>query len=194
LRIAESLPVFKIDKDYVTKLDDLPTPSDKAAALEALLIGELSEDDSSFIYRQLGERLQRVKAKKDARDDDTIRRLRELQQIADEIAKVKDEPARLNLTKPGEYGLYTVLRAYSESQDEAYIAECARMMVAHLVSNKLLTIGWSNSKGGRMRVEQSLLAESWNPPYANLGFDPDMENPAFLAPAVEELAKVDGVV
>ena len=31
--IAESLPVFKIDKDYVTKLDELPTPADKAAAL-----------------------------------------------------------------------------------------------------------------------------------------------------------------
>jgi type I restriction enzyme R subunit len=193
LRIAESIPVFKIDKDYVTRLDDFPSPSDKAAALEALLLGELSEDDPSFLYRQLGERLQRIKAKKDARDSDTIQRLQELQQIADETVKAKDEPARLNLTKSGEYGLYTVLRAYSESKDEVYIAECARKMVAHLVSNKLLTIGWSNSKGGRMRVEQSLLAESWNPPYTKLGFDPDMENPAFLAPAVEELAKSDGI-
>ena len=35
--IAESLPVFKIDKDYVSKLDELPTPADKAAALEAAL-------------------------------------------------------------------------------------------------------------------------------------------------------------
>jgi hypothetical protein len=66
LHIAESLPVFKIDKDYVTKLDELPTPADKAAALEAILTGELSEDDPSFIYRQLGERLQRVKERKDA--------------------------------------------------------------------------------------------------------------------------------
>jgi hypothetical protein len=32
--IADSLPVFKIDKDYVTKLDELPSPADKAAALE----------------------------------------------------------------------------------------------------------------------------------------------------------------
>ena len=55
--MAESLPVFKIDKDYVTKLDELPTPADKAAALEAILTAELSEDDPSFIYRQLGERL-----------------------------------------------------------------------------------------------------------------------------------------
>jgi type I restriction enzyme R subunit len=33
--VAEALPVFKIDKDYIAKLDDLPTPADKAAALAA---------------------------------------------------------------------------------------------------------------------------------------------------------------
>jgi len=43
-----------------------------------------------------------------------------------------------------------------------------------------------------MRVEQSLLAESWNPPYAQLGFDPEAEAPSFLKPAVSELAKSDG--
>ena len=91
--------MFKIDKDYVTKLDELPTPADKAAALEAILTGELSEDDPSFIYRQLGERL---------------------------------------------------------------------------------------------RVEQSLLAESWNPHYTALGFNPDADDPPFLKPAVRELAKSDG--
>ena len=52
--------------------------------------------------------------------------------------------------------------------------------------------GWSTSIGGRMRVEQSLLAESWNPHYAALGFDPSAEDPAFLKPAVSELAKSDG--
>ena len=34
---AEALPVFRIDADYVTKQDDLPTPTDKAVALEAAL-------------------------------------------------------------------------------------------------------------------------------------------------------------
>jgi type I restriction enzyme R subunit len=37
LDIANSLPVFKIDQDYVTRLDELPSAADKAAALEALL-------------------------------------------------------------------------------------------------------------------------------------------------------------
>jgi type I restriction enzyme R subunit len=192
--LADSLPVFKIDKDYVSKLEDLPSPADKAAALEAILTAELAEDDGgSFTYRQLGERLARLKAQKDAADKAAEKRLKELQAIADEKAKADEEPARLVLTRPGEYGLFTVLREYSTSKDEAYLADCARRMVAHLRSNQLLSAGWSNSKGGRMRVEQSLLAESWNPPYAALGFDADDANPPFLAPAVEELVNSDGL-
>ena len=66
-------------------------------------------------------------------------------------------------------------------------------MVAHLRNNQLLAPGWSNSIGSRSRVERSLLAESWNPPYAQLGFDPGAEDPPFLKPAVSELAKSDGV-
>ena len=44
-----------------------------------------------------------------------------------------------------------------------------------------------------MGVEQSLLAESWNVYYERLGFDPNAEAPPFLGPAVEELAKSDGM-
>ena len=141
LDIAESLPVFKIDTDYVSKLDELPTPADKAAALEAILTSELSEDDLSFIYRQLGERLQRVRERKEAGDDATARRLRDLEDIAAAVAATKQEPQRLNLTQPGEYGLFTILRAHAPAADEVYVAECARRMIAHLSSNQLLACG-----------------------------------------------------
>jgi type I restriction enzyme R subunit len=189
--MAEALPVYKIDKDYITKLDDLPTPADKAAALEAMLTQELEEGDPGFTYRQLGERLQRLKQRKDASDETAEKRLRELEEIADEVAKTKEEPDRLNLKHPGEYDLFVVLRAHARTEDTTYLADAARRMVGHLRTNQLLTPGWSNSKGGRMRVEQSLLAESWNPVYAQLGFDPDDAEPPFLKPAVEELAKTD---
>ena len=66
-------------------------------------------------------------------------------------------------------------------------------MVAHLRNNHLLTPGWSNSIGSKSRVERSLLAESWNPPYKQLGFDSAADDPPFLKPAVGELAKSDGV-
>ena len=191
--IAEALPIFRIDTDYVTRLDELPSPADKAAALEAVLTGELSEDDPSFVYRKLGERLRRIKERKDAADEAASQRLLELQEIAKELAATKQEPERLELTQAGEYGLFTILRAYAPGAAENYVADCARRMIAHLRKNQLLTPGWSNSLGACMRVEQSLLAESWNPSYAALGFDPDAADPTFLKPAVSELAKLDGV-
>jgi type I restriction enzyme R subunit len=187
--LAESLPVFKIDKDYVTKLDELPSAADKAAALEAILTAELAEDDASFTYRQLGERLARLKAKKDAADKAAEKRLKELQEIADEKAKADEEPARLGLTQPGEYDLFTILREYSANRDEVYLSDCARRMIAHLRGNQLLMPGWSNSKGGRMRVEQSMIAELWNSDYAALGFAANGE--PFIGVALNELMNTD---
>lgn len=191
MNVAEALPVFKIDANYVSRLDDLPTAADKAAALEAMLTAELAEDDPSFIYRQLGERLRRLKERKDASDEAAARRLREYQSVADELAQTKAEPQRLNLMNPGEYELFVVLRAHVSTEDEQYVADCVRRMVGHLRTNHLLPSGWSTTKGGLMRVEQSLLAESWNPFYAKLGFDADSSEPPFLKPAVDELAKAD---
>ena len=192
VEMAESLPVLKIDQDYAGKLDALPTPADKAAALEAMLTAELSEDEPSFVYRLLGERLQKIKERQEADSQATAKRLGELEEIAGEAVAVKQEPVRLGLTQPGEYGLFTILRAHSSSTDETYIADCSRRMVGHLRLHRLLVTGWSNSVSGRMRVEQSLLAESWNLHYERLGFDPTAEAPPFLKPAIEELAKSDG--
>jgi type I restriction enzyme R subunit len=191
MREAETLPVFRIDKDYVTKVAQLPTPSDKAAALEAALTAELAEGEVSFTYQQLGERLRRIKERRDAVDQAAEDQLRALEEIAAEAVKTQAEPERLGLTGNGEYGLFTVLRAYAPSPDDATIAACAKKMVEHLTTNALLATGWSNSKGARMRVEQSLLAESWNPDYSSLGFDADDPAPPFLGPAVDELANAD---
>lgn len=191
MKIAEELPIFKIDANYVEKLDDLPTPADKAAALEAMLTRELSEDDPSFTYKLLGERLRQIKERKDANDEAAAKRLRELQEITDETTKAKEEPAKLNLTKVGEYELFMVLRVHAKTNDEQYVADAARKMVAHLQAQKLLPAGWSNSKGGRMQVERSLLAELWNPAYVELGLGTDDPNPPFLRQIVEELAKAD---
>jgi type I restriction enzyme R subunit len=193
VRTAEELPVFRIDANYATNVNQLPTPMDKAAALEAALTAELSEDDGGgFAYRKLGERLKRLKERKDATDQATQQRLRALEEIAKSVVEMRSEPENLGLTEaPGAYGLFTILRTYSTSRDQQYVAECAKRMVAHLRANDLLSHGWSNSKGGRMRVEGSLLAESWNEAYSELGLDRDDPEPPFLAPAIEELALSD---
>lgn len=66
-------------------------------------------------------------------------------------------------------------------------------MVKHLHTHQLLGPGWSASIGGRQAVERSLLAESWNSAYADLGFEEGAEHPPFLQPAVIEIAKADRV-
>ena len=155
------------------------------------MTAELTEGDAGFTYQQLGDRLARLKARKDSEDKTAEARLAKLQGIADAAVLRVEEPAALKLTQPGEYVLFAVLRDQSTNSGTLYLADCARRMVAHLVAHQLLAPGWSQGKSGRDRVERSLLAESWNPYYAGLGFDTTAEAPAFLSLAVAELAKCD---
>ena len=136
IRIAETLPVLSIDGNYATRIEDLRSPADKAAALEAALTAELSEDDAGLTYRQLGERLQRLKERTDVSDDAAADRLRGLEAIADEAVRTKGEPERLNLMRPVEYDLFTVLRTYALSSDESYVADCVWKMVSFLRSKQ----------------------------------------------------------
>jgi len=189
--IVQSMPEYKIDANYLTKLEELPTPADKAAMLEAVLTRELTEGEGGFVYRQLGERVKRIKEEKDSTDAATQDRLVELEEIASELNEVRADPERLGLTEPGEYALFTVLREHAQSDDEDTIKIAAKSMVAHLRENQLLPAGWSIGKGGRMRVSQSLLVESWKPEYETLGFDANDPDPPFLSKAVEELSNTD---
>jgi len=189
MQVADELPIFKIDADYITKLEDLPTPGDKAAALEEALTAELTEGEPNFTYRMLGQRLAELKKRRDASDAAAAKRLKELEEIADEVAKSRQEPERLDLVKPGEYELFTVLRATAKTDDESVLADAARQLIAFLLANKLLPSGWSTSKEGRQRVDDSLLSESWNDVYKPLGYS--QEHPEFIEAAVDELAKLD---
>ena len=101
--------------------------------LEAILTRELAEDEPGFTYRQLGERLQQLKARKDG-DQAVEKRLTELEGIASEAAKTKEEPDRLGLMQPGEYGAFHCAAGKRRTRDESYLADCARRMVEHLAA------------------------------------------------------------
>jgi len=191
MSVVESSPVYKIDANYLTKLEDLPTPADKAAMLEAALTRELAEDKPGFEYRKLGERLKQIKKERDASDKAAAKRLGEYEAIADRLNQLRAEPERLGLPDPIEYGLFCVLREHAAAREETVLVTAAKSMIAHLRRNDLLHSGWSTTKGGRMRVGPSLLAESWKPEYVPLGFDQDDPDPPFVSAAVEELAKND---
>jgi len=117
--------------------------------------------------------------------------LGEYEAIADRLNQLRAEPERLGLPDPIEYGLFCVLREHAAAREETVLVTAAKSMIAHLRRNDLLHSGWSTTKGGRMRVGPSLLAESWKPEYVPLGFDQDDPDPPFVSAAVEELAKND---
>jgi type I restriction enzyme R subunit len=128
-----------------------------------------------------------LKESKDSTDAEIEARLAEEQAIADELAEAQTEPERLNLIRPGEYGLFTVLRANHAEATEAHLAECAGKVIEHLNAHQVLSPGWSTSKGGRMRVEQALIPELWNHPV--LGLEDSV--PPYLADLIDELAGSD---
>ena len=112
-----------------------------------MLSAELTEDGGQgFVYRLLGERLQKIKQRKDASDKATEDRLQDLQNIAEDLAQTKTEPERLNLTQPGEYALFTVLRGCATTQDESYLADCARRMIGQLQTHQLLAPDGADQK------------------------------------------------
>ena len=119
--------------------------------------------------------------------------LKALRESADERSRRQAEPHRLNLTRPGEYDLFAVLREFSADKDEAYLSDCARRLVEHLGRSVLLPRGWSSSNGGRQRVERLLLAEiiANEERYGALRSNLAVPSPSFLAPAVARLADID---
>ena len=66
----------------------------------------------------------------------------------------------------------------------------AKKLMTELHSKKCLPPGWSTNAGGRKNVSMTLQVASWEPEFEALALCPlDVENPPFLAAAVEELAR-----
>lgn len=190
-QIVESVPVYKIDADYLAKVRDLPTPADKAAELEAALTRELTEQQG-WLYRQLGERLQRMKEERDAGDAAAVAWLEQLERLVRDVQDIKAAPERLGLTEPGEYALFTVIRTFAQTEDEPLCVTAAKHMVSVLRKKGLLPEGWGDHRAGRQNVSMTLQVESWEPELEPLGLaPPDQSERAseFLTAAVDELAR-----
>ena len=74
-------------------------------------------------------------------------RLRELEEIAAEKVRIKQEPegrrAKKNLASTS---FTACCSPRVQPKVEGYVADCARRMVAHLFAHKLLPIGWSGNE------------------------------------------------
>jgi type I restriction enzyme R subunit len=191
LATAEDVPVYKVDADYLVKVQALPTAADRAAELEAALTAELIDGPDGFAYKQLGERLKQAVEAKQNDDEAALRFLREAEEIVYDVNAIKTEPQRLGLTQTGEFELYTVIKAFVATPDEALCVQAAKAMIKHLRDKHYLPAGWSATLGGRKRVSLELQILSWDAPFDALQLAPtDLEDAAFLKTAVEELAKV----
>jgi type I restriction enzyme R subunit len=191
LDIAENLPVYKIDANYLTHVQNMPSAADKAAELEAALTAELTEGGGGFLYKLLGERLEQILARKDADVAAAQRKLQELEALVREVNAAKTEPERLGLTAPGEWPLYTVVREYAKNKDEGLCVRAAKKLMAELLKKRLLPRGWSTNAGGRKNVSLALQVACWDTELMALDLCPtDLEDPPFLAAAVAELARV----
>jgi type I restriction enzyme R subunit len=190
--VAEDLPVYKIDENYLTKVGELPNAADRAAELQAALARELSEDNAGFVYKKLGERLKKVVERKQSEDAHTQATLEELEAIVEGLNKAKSEPERLELTGHGEYGLYRIIREYGAIDDEVLASRAARHFVSYLRDHAYMPPGWGATVGGRQRVALALHVLAWEDDFAPLQLvpeDPNAEQP-FIDAAVEELASI----
>ncbi len=188
--IAQNVPVYRIDDKYLTRVRELPTAADRAAELEAALIRELIEGDGGFQYRKLGERLLHIIEQKEAGDEVSLKRIREMETLVHELENAKKEPTRLDLTGPGEYPLFVVVQEFAQAKDEAVCVKVTKAMMTQLRQSKLLPAGWAESIGGRRKVSLSLQVTSLGDDFQVLALCPeDDADPPFVRLAVEELAR-----
>lgn len=188
--LVNDLPVLKIDENMASSLDELPTASDKAAALEAALEAELAEGGSGFAYKLLGERLAKLKQRRDLSDEAAAARLRELEIIATDAAAVKSEPDRLGLEPRYEYAAFVALRAIYPGVEQATLIRFAKEIVGQLQADFLLTNGWSARQSGQ-DVATKILVGLWDNRYIALGVDQSDPNPPIVDSLVAALAEGD---
>ena len=191
MEIAEQVPVYKIDANYLTKVGQLPTAADRAAELESALTRELIErNNGGIVHKLLGDRLKQAIEDKEQSDAAGLKLLQELQSIVQELNEAQAEPERLGLKEPGEYELFTVVRNFAALKDEPLCIRATKAMMSRLQRGQHLPPGWWETRGGKNKVSQTLQVESWEPDFEPLNLCPvDETELPFLAAAVEELGR-----
>jgi type I restriction enzyme R subunit len=191
MEIAEEVPVYKIDANYLTKVGQLPTAADRAAELESALTRELIErNNGGIVHKLLGDRLKQAIEDKEQSDAAGLKLLQELQTIVVDLNESQAEPERLGLKERGEYELFTVVRKFAAVKLEPLLIRATRTMMSRLQRGQHLPPGWWDTRGGRNKVSQTLQVESWEPDFEPLNLCPVEEaEPPFLAAAVDELGR-----
>lgn len=125
-RLRDDLPVYRIDGDYVKRLDEAPgSPEEKAAEIEAALEYEIKVGgEKDPVTRSLAERLERLRQKKAEAEADMLSLLEEL--VKDVVAERQAREA-LGLSKRAQ-GFLTLAKTHAGDVDEDKLVELARQV------------------------------------------------------------------
>jgi type I restriction enzyme R subunit len=124
-RLRDDLPVYRIDGDYVKRLDGAPgSPEEKAAEIEAALEYEIKVGggEKNPVTRSLAERLERIRLKKAEADADMLSLLEDL--VKDVVSEQQVREA-LGLSERAQ-GLLTLAKTHASDVDEVKLIELAR--------------------------------------------------------------------
>jgi type I restriction enzyme, R subunit len=153
-RLRDDLPIYRIDGQYLTRLEEMPgAAEEKAAEVEAAIEYEIRArgGDADPVARSLAERLERVRRQKEEADADMLSLLQEL--VAD-YATEKEAHAVLGLSERAQ-GFLSLTRAEAVglSDDEA-VALARRLDEA--VAAHATVVGWAE----RDDVRRDIRAEA----------------------------------
>lgn len=124
-RLRDDLPIYRIDGDYVKRLDDAPgSPEEKAAEIEAALEYEIrvGGGEKNPVTRSLAERLERIRQKKAEADADMLSLLEEL--VRDVVTE-KEAREALGLSERAQ-GFLTLAHTHAGTLEEDKLIELAR--------------------------------------------------------------------
>ena len=171
-RLRDDLPVYRIDGEYVKRLDDAPGSADeKAAEIEAALEYEIKVGggDKNPVTRSLAERLERIRQKKAEADADMLSLLEGL--VRDVVAEQEARDA-LGLSERAQ-GFLTLARTHAGALDDDKLVELARD-VDDIVDSNGTFAGWADRedvlKAIRRQTIHRLLADEATRPLVSGDF------------------------
>lgn len=124
-RLRDDLPVYRIDGEYVQRLEDAPgSPDEKAAEIEAAIEYEIKVGggEKNPVTRSLAERLERIRSQKADADADMLSLLEELVR---EVVTEKQAQQSLGLSDRGQ-GFLALARTHAGGLGEEQLVELAR--------------------------------------------------------------------
>jgi type I restriction enzyme R subunit len=171
-RLREDLPIYRIDGDYVKRLDDAPgSAEEKTAEMEAALEYEIKVGggEKNPITRSLAERLERIRQKKADADADMLSLL---EGLVRDVVTEKEAREALGLSERAQ-GFLTLAHTHAGTLDEDKLVELARR-VDDIVDKNATFSEWAERddvlRDIRKDTIKLLLADDATKPLVSSGF------------------------